>query len=41
MRKTKKTLNALKRADDLLKMARPPAARRRSGVTQRVTKVSA
>ena len=41
MRKTKKTLNALKRADDLLKMARPTAARRRSGVTQRVTKVSA
>lgn len=41
MRKTKKTLNALKRADDLLKMARPTATRRRSGVTQRVTKVSA
>ena len=41
MRKTKKTLNALKRADDLLKMARPAATRRRSGVTQRVTKVSA
>lgn len=41
MRKTRKTLNSLKRADDLLKMARPPAARRRSGVTQRVTKVSA
>ena len=41
MRKTKKTLNALKRADDLLKMARPTAARRRSCVTQRVTKVSA
>ena len=41
MRKTKKTLNALKRADDLLKMARPAATRRRAGVTQRVTKVSA
>ena len=41
MRKTRKTLNSLKRADDLLKMARPPAARRRAGVTQRVTKVSA
>lgn len=41
MRKTKKTLNALKRADDLLKMARPAATRRRTGVTQRVTKVSA
>ena len=41
MRKTRKTLNSLKRADDLLKMARPPATRRRSGVTQRVTKVSA
>lgn len=41
MRKTKKTLHALKRADDLLKMARPTATRRRSGVTQRVTKVSA
>lgn len=41
MRKTKKTLNALKRADDLLKMARPTATRRRSAVTQRVTKVSA
>tara|TARA_Y100000401_G_C8319521_1_gene224459 strand:+ start:895 stop:1656 length:762 start_codon:yes stop_codon:yes gene_type:complete len=41
MRKTKKTLNALKRADDLLKMARPTATRRRAGVTQRVTKVSA
>ena len=41
MRKTKKTLNALKRADDLLKMARPTPARRRTGVTQRVTKVSA
>ena len=41
MRKTKKTLNALKRADDLLKMARPAPARRRTGVTQRVTKVSA
>lgn len=41
MRKTKKTLNALKRADDLLKMARPATTRRRSAVTQRVTKVSA
>jgi hypothetical protein len=41
MRKTRKTLNSLKRADDLLKMARPPTARRRAGVTQRVTKVSA